>query len=186
MPSKKKITQGVGLLLCSVGLGTVLFSSTTLAQWKDNTSISQTVITTGDVNGSTVGSSQWINTSNPTAGQVVSPGETIQGKQGLDLALDGDNVLVRPTVQLTDGAGNVVSPSSDFSISYRVLNASGAAITNATPINAQSAVFIKKSDLVSSVLDGTLDVTAEVSITLSANATTNPPTTFQIRLDQVR
>ena len=80
----------------------LLAGGTTFALWNDGVNVDGGIITAGNLDVATVGTTQWVDTSaNRTdAGHTIDlndfkivPGDTIQGTFGIAAALQGDNLV---------------------------------------------------------------------------------------------
>lgn len=156
-------TIAVGFSVLVVG---VVFTPTTLAAWAPNANLPGAIIVSGDINLQGPATT-WVNLTDPNAApDAVLPGDTIQGTQSLDVALDGDNMKANVGLYLLDTNSNVTTVPTGYTITYEIEDGSNNTIVSTSNINTIASTLELNNSLVSdNDFDGVNDLNIKVNIT---------------------
>lgn len=156
----------VAALLSVVGVSGIflLNSNTTAATWGDAVVSEPAPVTSGTLRVAGIGGITWQNITTPGAPTgTILPGETVMGKQAVDLALEGDHLSATTVTKLVNGSTTPVSPPNDFSVTYRVLDGSQNNLTDSKPINSAAGIKLTPGQA-GKTLDGVADIYIEVTV----------------------
>lgn len=165
--------------LAAVAAGALLLGGTTSALWSDSETLAGGNITAGNLDVASLGTSTWQDVSADPAVDIdldtfrIVPGDTLQGTQAVDVALEGDNMVANFDVSLPAASGDLLSDTNGVTLNYVVTDDAGAEVGGAA-VGTPSQVTLVPED-VSAELDGTADYT----VTLTAAFDESTP-------DQVR
>jgi alternate signal-mediated exported protein len=141
----------------------ILAGGTTFALWSDSASVNAGVITAGNLDVATVGKPTWFDVSSDRTdaddttpvsgidGHVIEnlgswrivPGDTVEGTQGVAIALEGDNLQAELTVgSSAEIAGNLMS---GLRITYDVYDKFGAPIAEGVEFGKSTSMRFQAS-----------------------------------------
>src|SRR5690606_13513118 len=118
-----------GVIAGIAGLA-LLGGGTTFALWSDSDTISGATITNGQLSVTATGSMSWQDVSDATAPVDITsigdfrmvPGDTLKGSQGLDIALEGDNLTA--TLNVTQAQSAAELPTG-VDVTYALVDGEG-------------------------------------------------------------
>lgn len=178
---KKKLT---GVVAGAAGAA-LLFSGATYALWSDNATVDGGTITAGNLDVAAVGG-QWQDVSDDRTDSPhgidlatfhIVPGDTIQGTFGIDVGLEGDNMLAQFALS---GGGLTGDLAAGLEATYTVLDGAGTVVASGTGGVADGiSVVLASSDnpapgsalVVPATVDSTADFTLQVDVTFDAATT---------------
>ncbi|MFC8192799.1 alternate-type signal peptide domain-containing protein [Cellulomonas sp. NPDC057328] len=189
-----------GLIAGAAGIA-LLTGGSTFALWTASDSVAGGTITNGQLDVAALGDISWEDVSADrgdgphditlTSWQMV-PGDTIEGTQDIDVALDGDNLVAELTL-LNTGTEEL---AEGVSVQYDVVQ--GTTVLATAALGATAQLELQSADNpdagrteVGGSLNGTADLTVVVRVTFAANGTTSTLDTsvlngLSIELDQIR
>lgn len=116
----------------------LLAGGTTFALWNDDVNVDGGIITAGNLDVATVGTTQWVDTSADRTDKdhnidltefKIVPGDTIQGTFGIAAALQGDNLVANLGLSLAGNAeGGLLADVKGVSVKYSLVNADTKAV----------------------------------------------------------
>lgn len=179
----------------------LLAGGTTFALWSDDAPVDGGIITSGNLEVATTGTT-WVDLStdrtdkghsiNLAAFKIV-PGDTIQGTFGIDGALEGDNLVANLGLTLAGAAeGDLLADAKGVTVTYSLVNTDGSAVAGATDIalGTEATVAFASADNSKNVaplptLPKELDGTADYNVVVTAvfDETTGEDTRVQATAD---
>lgn len=190
-----------GLIAGAAGIA-LLTGGSTFALWTASDSVAGGTITNGELDVAAIDAISWADVSADRADaphaitlatwQMV-PGDTIEGTQDIDVALDGDNLVAELTLR---NAGTDALPDG-VTVEYDVVQA-GTVLATA-PLGDVAQLELQSADnpdvagrtVVGTSLEGTTDLTVVVRVEFDADGRTSVLDTsvldgLSVELDQVR
>lgn len=181
-----KIALGAAAMLVAAG-GAIMLGDSTTAQWSDSATRNIDVMVAGDLAAFTIGGTSWINITTPTDEEGVAPSETVVASQAVDVAVEGNNLKAIASLATLDGSDNPYTMPEGYAYAWRILNRDGQDVTGWLSPSATYSYMLEDSQLSSSELDGSTDMTIEVTITYPEDIEFGGqlPVKFGVNLEQV-
>lgn len=167
-------TKGVIAGIAGIAL---LTGGSTFALWSADAPLAGGTITNGDLDVAAIGTLAWRDVSADRTPQDITladwrmvPGDTLQGTQGLDVVLVGDNLVA--DLALTDTGSTL---PTGVAVEYDVVV--GGTVLATAPLGQSASIELQSADnpdaagrvVVGSTLDGVADVTVVVRVTFDAD-----------------
>ena len=174
----------------------LLAGGTTFALWNDDANANGGIITAGNLEVATVGTTQWVDTSadrtnaghsiNLSAYKIV-PGDTIKGTFGIAAALQGDNLVANLGLSLAGNAeGGLLADTKGVTVKYSLVNAAtGVALPGAENIalGTPAKVAFAAADNSRNVAPSTVLPTLPADLPAAANLNVVVTATFDVSTD---
>lgn len=175
----------------------LLAGGTTFALWNDDANATGGIITSGNLEVATIGTTQWVDTSADRtdkghdidlASFKIVPGDTIQGTFGIAAALQGDNLVANLGLSLAGNAeGGLLADVKGVSVKYSLVNATtGVAVPGAENIKlgTPAEVAFAAADNAGNVAPGTVLPTLPAALPAAANLNVVVTATFDEDTDE--
>ncbi|TNC19757.1 alternate-type signal peptide domain-containing protein [Georgenia sp. 311] len=183
-----------GLVAGAAGAA-LLVGGGTFALWSDSATVDGGTITSGTLDVELVGTPQWQDVSADRADSPhaidletfrIVPGDTIEGRYGIDAALEGDNMVAELGLAVGEASGELIAAENGVSVTYSLVDADGAPVGNVTDIAAGQTVEVRFVSADNSAKDPALPVlpaelTGEAQYTVVVTATFDEGTPEQVR-----
>ena len=183
-----------GLVAGAAGAA-LLVGGGTFALWSDSAAVDGGTITSGNLDVELVGEPQWQDVSadradNPHVIDLetfrIVPGDTIEGRYGIDAALEGDNMVAVLGLAVGEASGELIAAEDGVSVTYSLVDADGAPVGDVEGIAAGQTVEIRFVSADNSAKDPALPVlpaelTGEAQYTVVVTATFDEGTPEQVR-----
>lgn len=168
--------RGVAVASTGAALAAVVLGGTTTALWSDSSTLSGATITAGNLEVAPLGNIAWTDQStdgltpgvhaiDPAVDRIV-PGDTWQGSQDVDVALEGDNMKAQLKLTSASTGADVTGLLADtdgVKLTYTVTDEAGkAVVTDAVVGGPVQAIDLTPAN-VTADLDGTKDYNVTVT-----------------------
>lgn len=175
----------------------LLAGGTTFALWNDDAAVAGGIITAGNLEVATVGTTQWVDISSDRTDAThpinlntfkIVPGDTIQGTFGIAAALEGENLVADLGLSLAgDAEGGLLADVKGVSVKYSLVNATtGVAVPGADNIKlgTPAKVAFAAADNTGNVEPGTVLPTLPAALPTAANLNVVVTATFDKDTDE--
>lgn len=188
---KKNVKSLIGI---TVG-GALLASGATFALWSDSDDVQGGTITSGNLDVETVGTPAWMDVSpdrtdaphsiNLSTFKIV-PGDTVEGTFGLDLALEGDNMVAEFDVGGAGATGDLIANTEGVTVTYSVFDDAGDPVTGAQDIALGTTAVVNFASADNPVaglptLPATTDGVADYTVVVTAAFDENTPDRVRVQ-----
>ena len=138
----KTTTKGVVAGAAGTAL---LLAGGTFALWSDSATADGAAITSGNLDVELVGTPRWLDvspdrTDAPHAIDLetfrIVPGDTIEGRFGIDAALEGDNLVAALGLDLSETSGALLADEDGVTVTYSLLDRQGQVVADVTDVPA--------------------------------------------------
>lgn len=172
----------------------LLMGGTTFALWSDSADVDGAQIAAGNLDVDVANQWAWQDISADRSDNShdidlstfkMVPGDVIEGTIGLDVALEGDNMVAALAAELGGASGDLTNLDIDVAVTDAsgdpvVLSGDGTMILASADNTAPNPQTITT---VGSEIDGTVDVTVTVTVTFPADTAGQDHVTESIALD---
>ncbi|MFJ6417632.1 alternate-type signal peptide domain-containing protein [Paeniglutamicibacter sp. NPDC091659] len=175
----------------------LLAGGTTFALWNDDVNVDGGIITAGNLDVATVGTTQWVDTSADRTDKdhnidltefKIVPGDTIQGTFGIAAALQGDNLVADLGLSLAGNAeGGLLADAKGVTVKYSLVNAAtGVAVPGAKDIElgTPAKVAFAAADNTGNVAPSAVLPTLPAALPTAANLNVVVTATFDEDTDE--